>query len=187
MGNKISLTVHHLVPRSRHGEFPNLNLNDPRNKKDILETVHEAINLIFKNMTPEEMVRLIITDYSPAPEYYSPDDSDMRTVFVKIWNEKREAMKNSPQYACGLCQGKIVAIESGRAGGKYNCQKCHEFECGECRYCKMPARVEIKRVGYVCGVCIAEIAGGRKRVNARHASRIIRWWKKFRKQSDYKQ
>lgn len=184
MAKKIDLTVHHFVPRSRHGEFPELDLNDERNKRDILLHVHEALNLLFDNRTPEEMIQLIITKYSPPTDYYLPKDLTMRELFLKVRQEEIALFANSPQYQCGLCGGVIVPVESGKANAMFNCRKCGKYECFECRYCRKPARIEIKRVGYVCGQCVSEVAQGLKQVNTRHYSKIKRWWDKFKDKLD---
>lgn len=50
------LTNHHMIPRSRGGT------DDEQNIKLVTRTVHEAWHALFKNMKPNEVVALLLSD-----------------------------------------------------------------------------------------------------------------------------
>ena len=61
-------SVHHLYPSSRCREF-GINADDHRNLNHLSIKEHEALHLLFSNLTPEEIVFYIIDNWFPNASY----------------------------------------------------------------------------------------------------------------------
>ena len=162
---------HHRLPRSRCAQF-GIDPNDPRNSilKDLGK--HRAYHQLLKNMTPEEAIEHLFSEWFPPASVFNPDfikNEHLKAYFKEFWENKKDLEAESVRFRCKKCGGRVVEI--GREGMVRisNCERCGNFECRSCMMCMRPARIVVEKREnlYICQSYLREATKKKARIPRR--------------------
>lgn len=162
---------HHRLPRSRCAQF-SIDSDDPRNLilKDLGK--HRAYHQLLNNMTPEEAIEYLFSEWFPPASVFDPDfiqNEHLKAYFKEFWKGREDLEMKSARFRCEKCGGRVVEIGHKGKVRIFNCEMCGDFECHSCMMCMRPARIAVEqREGlYICQLCLRETTKKKARIPRR--------------------